>query len=246
MVKIMQKPIKAVVYTRVSTDTQDPKGQLQVILDYADSRGYEVVKIFEEHGVSGAIDPLERPKFKEMLEFIKENNIEVILAYDLTRFYRATSPSEALQKLREIMEQYNVLFDFAREPEIEDPLLRELWLFIKSWFATYERLQISLRTKYGLAKVKREGRLYHKPSLAHYYASVLFEKDLGQVTKEEVEFAKKKLQNIVKKYWFGPYKKNQLWKVLAQAELKELYERYPYAPKTYYAFYNLMKGVKDE
>lgn len=148
--------VKAVAYTRVSTDEQNPQSQLQVVLDYVKQRGYELVKVFEEH-CTGAIPPLSRPVFKEMLEFVKENGVDVIVLYDLTRFYRGESPVRALQMIREIMDDYNVLIEFAREPEIEDPLLKELWLFIKSWFSTYERLQISLRTTYGLRRLKQEG-----------------------------------------------------------------------------------------
>jgi len=194
---------KAIAYTRVSTDEQNPQSQLQVVLDYIEQRGYELVKVFEEH-CSGAIPPLNRPVFKKMLEFVKENGVEVIVLYDLTRFYRGESPVKALQMIREIMDQYGVLIEFAREPEIEDPLLRELWLFIKSWFSTYERLQISLRTTYGLRRLKQEGKLYHKPSIVHYYAAVLFGKDLSELTKEEVERAKKLLREILQKYWNGP------------------------------------------
>ena len=102
-----------------------------------------------------------------------------------------SSPTEALNKLRRIMEEYNVLIDFAREPEIEDPLMRESWLFIKSWFSSYERLQASLRTRYGMARLREEGKLYHRPSLVHYYASWLYNKPLSEVTREELEKAKK-------------------------------------------------------
>ena len=239
----MAEVVKAVAYVRVSTDEQDPKGQSLVLENYAIERGYKIVEWFRDEGVSGSVDPLERPEFQAMLEYIQDKDIDVILAYDLTRFYRASSPTKALERLREIMDQYNVLIEFAREPEIEDPLLKELWMFIKSWFATYERLQISLRTKYGIAKVKKEGRLYHRPTLAHYFASVLFDKDLGKLTKEEVALARKKLGEIVLKYWEDPaYKKSELWKVLARAELKELYEKYPKAPKDYLTFYRIVKG----
>lgn len=242
----MKKPIQAVIYTRVSTDEQDPKAQRLVVQEYAAQRGYEVVKVFEDQGISGAVDPLERPAFKEMLNFVKQHDIEVVLIYDLTRFYRAASPTEALNKLRRIIGEYGILIEFAREPEIEDPLLRELWMFIKSWFATYERLQISLRTKYGLAKVKKEGKLYHRPTLAHFYAAVLFDKEPEEVTREELELARRKLRNIIRKYWDGPYKKIELWKVLAQAELKEVYERFPErAPKTYWAFYKYVKEREE-
>jgi len=239
----MSGVVKAVAYVRVSTDEQDPKGQALVLESYAQERGYKIVEWFRDEGVSGSVDPLERPGFRELLDYVQAYNVDVVLVYDLTRFYRAPSPTQALERLRELMDRYGILIEFAREPEIEDPLLRELWMFIKSWFATYERLQISLRTKYGIAKVKKEGRLYHKPTLAHYYASVLFGKKLGELSREEVALAQRKLREIVSKYWEDPaIKKTELWRVLSRAELKELYERYPDAPKSYLTFYRIMKG----
>jgi len=234
--------MRAVIYTRVSTEEQNPRAQLEVVLRYCEERGYEVLKIFEEN-ISGAVDPFERPVFKELLDFIENNSVEVLVMYDLTRFYRAASPTEALNRLRKIMEKYNILVDFAREPEIEDPLLRELWLFIKSWFSSYERLQISLRTKYGLMRIKKEGRLYHKPSIVHYYAAWLFNKDLGALSKRELEAAEKQLKTIVGRYWNNPaYKKRKIAEILAENELREMYIRFPKAPKSYITFYRLMKS----
>ena len=233
--------MRAVVYTRVSTEEQNPESQLEEIHRYAEQRGYEIVKVFPEN-ISGGVDPLERKKFRKMLEFVKENKIDVILMYDLTRFYRAPSPTEALNRLRRIMEEYHVLVDFAREPEIEDPLMRELWLFIKSWFSSYERLQASLRTRYGMARLKREGRLYHKPTLAHYYAAWLYNKKVGEVTVEEYKTALKQLRAIVEKYWNNPaVKRTRIGELLARGELREMYLRFPKAPKSYLAFYRLLK-----
>ena len=233
--------LRAVVYSRVSTEEQNPRSQLETVLDYAASRGYEVVRVFEEN-VSGAVSPLERPVFREMLAFVKNNGIEVIVMYDLTRFYRAPSPTETLNLLRRIVEEYGVLVDFAREPEIEDPLMRELWLFIKSWFAAYERLQTSLRTRYGLLRRKREGKLYHKPSIVHYYAAWLYGKDVGAVTKEECETARRQLASIVEKYWSNPaIKRTRIAEILAQNELREMYVRFPKAPRSYLTFYRLVK-----
>ncbi|MGQ4833846.1 MAG: recombinase family protein [Candidatus Asgardarchaeia archaeon] len=231
------------IYTRVSTDEQNPQGQLQVVMDYAKERGYEVVKTFDDY-ISGSVDPFKRPGFKKLLEYLKEDNeIDAIVMYDLTRFYRAKSPTEALNRLRKIIDEYNVLVDFAREPVVEDPLLKELWMFIKSWFSSYERLQISLRTKYGIQRVKREGRLYHKPTLVHYYAAWLFGKDVGEVTKEEVEKAKEQLISIIRAYWEKPeIKKTKIMDVLIKNELKEMYTRFPKAPKSIVTIYRLMNN----
>ena len=236
--------MKAVVYTRVSTEEQNPKGQLEVVLEYARERGYEVVKVFEEE-VSGSVDPLERRVFREMLDYTRKHGVDVIVMYDLTRFYRASSPMQTLGRLKEIMEEYKVFIDFAREPLIEDPLLKELWYFIKSWFSSYERLQIGLRTRYGLLRLKREGRLYHRASIVHYYAGWLFNKPLGELTRNEVEMARRQLIAIVKKYWENPaIKRTRVGEILREGELREMYIRYPKAPSSYLTFYRLMKGEK--
>jgi len=173
---------------------------------------------------------------------VSTRKVEAIVMYDLTRFYRAPSPTEALNKLRKLVEEYGVIVDFAREPEIEDPLLRELWMFIKSWFATYERLQASLRTRYGMERVKREGRLYHKPSLAHYYAAWLYGKEVGEVTREEYLAARRQLLAIVRRYWDNPaVKRTKIGELLARRELRDMYIRFPKAPRSYLAYYRLIK-----
>jgi len=234
------KIVRAVIYTRVSTEEQNPRSQLEVVREYCKQRGYEVVKVFEE-SISGSVDPLERPVFRQLLNFARQHGVEVIVMYDLTRFYRAESPIEALQRLRKIMEDYRVFIDFAREPEIDDPLLRELWFFIKSWFSSYERLQISLRTRCGLARLKSEGKLYHKPSIVHYYAAWLYNKSLSELTKKELENARRQLTQIVLKYWNNPaIKRKHIARILAQNELREMYVRFPQAPRSYLTFYRLL------
>lgn len=45
--------MRAVIYARVSTNTQDYQRQLYELRDYADRMGYEVVKEFSEK-ISGA------------------------------------------------------------------------------------------------------------------------------------------------------------------------------------------------
>ncbi|ADT85233.1 recombinase family protein [Thermococcus barophilus] len=115
-------------------------------------------------------------------------------------------------------------------------------MFVKSWFASYERLQISLRTKYGLMRLKKEGKLYHKPSIVHYYAAWLYDKDFSELTKEELESARKQLVKIVKKYWDNPaVKKTKIGELLRQNELREMYIRFPKAPDSYFTWRRLLK-----
>ena len=232
---VAETALRAVIYTRVSTEEQNPRGQLEVVRQFCAERGYTVIAEFSDEA-SGSIDPFQRPGFQQLLRFLESKGADVVVMYDLTRFYRAASPTQALVRLRELMDRYRVFVDFAKEPEIDDPLLRELWQFLKSWFASYERLQTALRTRYGMLRVKREGRLYHHPGLVHYYAAWLYGKQVGEVTREELEAAARQLQAVVQKYWNHPgIKRTKLLEYLADHELRGMYQRFPHAPKSYYA-----------
>ncbi len=236
--------MKTVVYSRVSTDEQDPESQLQDILDYASNKGYEIIDIFEEN-ISGSVNPFERPVFKKVLKFIANNDVEILLMHDLTRFYRPApgQVSDTLGMLRKIMDEYNILIEFVSEPKIQDPMLSELWRFLKSWISAYERLQISMRTRYGLLRVRREGKLYHKPDIVYYYASWIYGKRIGDIDQREYETAKKQLIKIVERYWKDKtVKKTRVGELLARNELRELYIRFPSAPRSYLTFYRLMNN----
>jgi len=240
----MSSQIKAVVYSRVSTDEQNPKSQLQVVLDYCSKKGYSIVKVFEEN-ISGSVNPFERPKFREMLDFIRGNPVDVLVMHDITRFYRPPPDKvhEALSLLNSLMKEYNVLVEFVSEPEIEDPMLSELWRFLKSWIAGYERLQIQLRTKYGIMRRKREGKWVGKPSLVVYYAAWIYNKDIRDLTMEEIKAAERQLKGIIMKYWSSPViKKKMIPQLLARNELAGLYERFPKAPRTYLTLLRIIKG----
>ena len=236
---------KVVLYSRVSTEEQDPRSQLTELQDHAAARQWRVLRVFEEN-ISGSVPPLERPVFRQALEYARENDADAIVLYDLTRFYRAPSPLEALRALEAISREVPVIF--IKEPETTgDPLMDELWQFLKSWYASYERRMISLRTRYGLARVKREGRLYHKPGLEHYYAAVLYNKPLKELKREEVEAAKNQLKMIIERYLRDPsVKRGRLLDYLARRELADVYIRYPQAPRKRAAFYKLVKRLGIE
>ncbi len=68
-------------------------------------------------------------------------------------------------------------------------------------------------------RVKNEGRLYHRPSILHYFASILFNKDVSELTKEDLERAKTQFITIVSKYWYDKrFKKHQIASILKDYE----------------------------
>jgi len=81
--------MKVVIYSRVSTITQDYKRQTEELKEYAHKMGFQVVSIFEEK-ISGGKYNEERPKLMAMINFIKENKIDKVLCWELSRIGRNT------------------------------------------------------------------------------------------------------------------------------------------------------------
>jgi DNA invertase Pin-like site-specific DNA recombinase len=81
--------MKVVIFSRVSTITQDYKRQTEELKEYAGKMGFEVVGIFEEK-ISGGKNNEDRPKLMAMINFIKENRIDKVLCWELSRIGRNT------------------------------------------------------------------------------------------------------------------------------------------------------------
>jgi DNA invertase Pin-like site-specific DNA recombinase len=79
--------VRVVIFSRVSTQAQDYKRQTEEILEYANKMGYSVEKVFEEK-ISGAKKNEERKELMAMMSFIKSNQIEKVLTWELSRIGR--------------------------------------------------------------------------------------------------------------------------------------------------------------
>ena len=81
--------IRVVIYSRVSTNIQDYKRQTDELMEYSNKMGYKVVKTFEEK-ISGGKNNEDRPKLMEMIGFIKSNQIDKVLCWELSHIGRNT------------------------------------------------------------------------------------------------------------------------------------------------------------
>ncbi|RLF22160.1 MAG: resolvase, partial [Thermoprotei archaeon] len=81
--------VKAVAYSRTSTDMQTTEQQINTISEYAKRAGLDIVAWFSDPDVSGAIPALEREGFKELLDFIEKNGISTIVVYAIDRLGRS-------------------------------------------------------------------------------------------------------------------------------------------------------------
>lgn len=134
--------MKVVAYARVSTDDQSLSvaGQFAAIRIAAEANGWDIVAEFTDQGVSGTIDPMERPQCKLALAMAKGLGCPIIV-HRLDRLGRDHAHFVTLQKK----------FKFI---EAEDVHGSGLVRNIKSLLAEEELLKIRQRTKDGLAELK--------------------------------------------------------------------------------------------
>ena len=155
-----KKQIKnCAIYTRVSTDIQAEKefssceAQEEKIKSFVNSQNnWQVFKVYSDAGYTGA--NTNRPALRELLEDVKQNKIDIILAYKIDRLTR--SPKDFYQ-LIEVFDKYQT--DFISITERFDTstpagrLLRNIMLT----FAQFERELTSERTKDKLLERAKRG-----------------------------------------------------------------------------------------
>ena len=83
----MEEKTRVVIYARVSTSTQDYTRQITELRNYAWKQNYKIVKEFSEK-ISGGKKIEERAAIKELLDFVKSNNVEKVLVYECSRLSR--------------------------------------------------------------------------------------------------------------------------------------------------------------
>lgn len=80
---------KVVILARVSTDRQEYQRQINELFDYCNKVGWEVVRVFANK-VSGALKIEEREEIKELITFVRENEIKRVVCLEISRVGRNT------------------------------------------------------------------------------------------------------------------------------------------------------------
>ena len=80
---------RAAIYVRVSTDKQTVENQLRELRQIAERRGWEVVKEYQDAGISGAKGRDDRPGLDEMLKDARRRRFDVVMAWAIDRLGRS-------------------------------------------------------------------------------------------------------------------------------------------------------------
>ncbi len=155
--------MKLLAYVRVSEETEDPNNQRFGIYQWCAKSGHQVLEVYEDVGVSGALPPVERPGFKRLLEALEQDQgVDGIVVYALDRIARSLSE---LVEVFKLLESKGKVIISVRESWLQqlDPTVRKLVIAVLGWAAEMERMFISERTKLALARLKARGVKLGRP-----------------------------------------------------------------------------------
>jgi Resolvase, N terminal domain len=85
----MAKAKRAALYVRVSTDSQTVENQIRELWQVAERRGWEVVEVYNDAGISGAKGRNGRPGLDSMLKDASRRRFDVAMAWAIDRLGRS-------------------------------------------------------------------------------------------------------------------------------------------------------------
>lgn len=142
---------KVVLLLRVSTNSQDYEYQRSTLTDLCKRNGWQIVNTFENK-VSGAKKIEEREEIVDLLDYVKNNDVDLVATTEISRVSRTTL--EALKIIETLNENKVNLYlaNYGIETLLPNgtvnPIAR-LILTICSEISAYERNLIRYRMKEG-------------------------------------------------------------------------------------------------
>ena len=154
---------RAVLYLRVSTIDQTTANQERELRDIAGRSGLEIVKVYKDHGISGAKGRDKRPAFDALCRDASKRQFDVVMAWSVDRLGR--SLQDLVTFLSEIHALDIDLFLHQQGLDTRTPAGKAMFGMM-GVFAEFERSMISERVRAGLARAKDAGKQLGRPRIA--------------------------------------------------------------------------------
>jgi DNA invertase Pin-like site-specific DNA recombinase len=169
------KPVRVAIYLRVSRDdgSQETDNQLLQLRGFCERwEGHGLVAEYADRE-SGTRGRRERKDFDRMFADAARRRFDVLLFWALDRFSR-----EGIRKTIAYLERLDacgVAFKSFTEPFLDtnNELIAHIVLGVTSYYAQQEALRISDRTKAGLERARRSGKVLGRPDGFERWAPVL-------------------------------------------------------------------------
>ena len=148
-------PKRAAIYVRVSTDKQTIANQEQELRRVAERRGWEVVEIYSDAGISGAKGRDQRPGLDLMLKDASRRKFDVVMAWAIDRIGRSL-----VDLLGTIQTLESCAVDLYLDQQSIDTTTPagKLMFQVCGAFAEFERSMIRQRVNAGLKRAVEAGK----------------------------------------------------------------------------------------
>jgi DNA invertase Pin-like site-specific DNA recombinase len=154
---------RAAIYVRASTDRQTVENQLRELRQIAKRRGWEVIKEYDDAGISGSKGRNDRPGLDEMLEDAQRRRFDVVMAWAIDRLGR--SLIDLLGTIQQL-EACGVDLYLDQQGLDTTTLTGRLMFHITGAFAEFERSMIRQRVRAGLKRAVDAGKQLGRPKVA--------------------------------------------------------------------------------
>lgn len=155
------QPMRAVLYSRVSTNKQTTDNQTLELRDVCRRNNWRVIREITDNGISGAKGRNERPGFDELHRIVSRKEADMIVVWSIDRLGRSITD---LVNFMSELEAKNIAF-YSHQQAIDSrtPAGR-LSFAIFGAIAEFERTIIKERVCAGLTRAKAEGKKLGRPS----------------------------------------------------------------------------------
>jgi DNA invertase Pin-like site-specific DNA recombinase len=147
---------RAALYVRVSTDRQTVENQELQLRQVAERRGWQVVEVYSDAGVSGAKDRRQRPGLDRMLSDASRRKFDVVMAWAIDRVGR--SLIDLLGTIQHLEACGVDLYLDQQNIDTTTPM-GKLIFQITGAFAEFERSMIRQRIHAGLQRARKAGKV---------------------------------------------------------------------------------------
>lgn len=154
--------VNAVSYVRVSglgqADGDGPERQRDAVAKYAKSQGLTIVREFQDLGVSGRCDMSDRPGLMELVDYVTDNKISLVVVENSSRWARDVMVGEiALAKMRElgvkVVDASGIDLTAGEEGDPTAVLIRQ----VLACFAAFERATMVAKLRASRERIRATG-----------------------------------------------------------------------------------------
>lgn len=153
---------RVALYLRVSTGEQTTENQRRELEAVAKQRGWQIVAVYEDKGISGAKGRDRRPQFDAMLKDAVRGQFDVLAAWAVDRLGR--SLQDLVATLSDLHGAGVDLFLHRQAIDTTTPSGKAMYQML-GVFAEFERSMIQERVRAGLDRARAKGVKLGRPRL---------------------------------------------------------------------------------